>query len=187
MLVTEELLRLTNAIMSIGAGKFNGPIMAPLSIFWIFLVLAICMIAVSQAIVHKIHLRGRGERERETKKQYLLNKTLHLLCASVGLSLIPRPEEADEEKGPGFSHLHVHLIAMEFHHFCIIYWPTSDNAWHNGEQSNAVFAPHTSPAQTASIYRRHCDTRTQVHTLLELRVNNVHQRWNHVTTEMLFS
>ena len=33
-------------------------------------------------------------------------------------SLVPRPEE--EEKGPGFSRSHMHLIAVEFHHLRIL-------------------------------------------------------------------
>ena len=36
------------------------------------------------------------------------------------------------------------------------------------------------------IYHRHCDTRTQVCTLLELGVNDRRQQWNHATTKMLF-
>ena len=31
-------------------------------------------------------------------------------------SLVPRPKEAEEEKGPGFSHFVHALIAVEFHH-----------------------------------------------------------------------
>ena len=37
------------------------------------------------------------------------------------------------------------------------------------------FSPSTSPAQMASIYRRHHDTRTQISTLVELRVSNRRQ------------
>ena len=35
-------------------------------------------------------------------------------------SLVPRPEEAEEEKGPGFSRLRMHLIALEFDRFRIL-------------------------------------------------------------------
>ena len=40
-------------------------------------------------------------------------------------SLVPRPKE-EEEEGPCFSHLHVHLIVVEFHliriHVLLIYF-----------------------------------------------------------------
>ena len=47
---------------------------------------------------------GKGERGREGGWGHL--------------SLVPRPQE--EEKGPGFSHLHMRLIAVEFHRFRIL-------------------------------------------------------------------
>ena len=41
----------------------------------------------------------------------------HVIIGSL-CSLVPRSEE--EEKGPGFSHFHMGLIAVEFHHLCIL-------------------------------------------------------------------
>ena len=51
-----------------------------------------------------------------------------------------------------------------------------------------LFSHDTRPAQMASIDCRYRDSRTQVYTLLELGVNNIHvcQRWNHVTTKTSF-
>ena len=56
-LVSEQLLRLTNTIMSINTGKFNGTVMAPLSIFRVLSVLT---------IVYKIYLSRKGEREQKS-------------------------------------------------------------------------------------------------------------------------
>ena len=37
-----------------------------------------------------------------------------------GISLVPRPEEGEEKKGPGFSRSRMRLIAVEFHRFRIL-------------------------------------------------------------------
>ena len=40
--------------------------------------------------------------------------TPNFVAGKAGNSLVPRPKE-EEKKGPGFSFLHMRLIAMEFH------------------------------------------------------------------------
>ena len=40
--------------------------------------------------------------------------------SQVRASLVPGPEEEEEEKGPRFSCSRIHLIVMEFHCLCIL-------------------------------------------------------------------
>ena len=40
-----------------------------------------------------------------------------VIVSMVMVSLVPSPVEAEKEKGPGFSHLHMRVITMEFHIF----------------------------------------------------------------------
>ena len=54
-------------------------------------------------------------KEKKTHR-FLVVKQYILICTS----LVPRPEEEEEEKGPGFSRLCMGLIAVEFHSDCIL-------------------------------------------------------------------
>ena len=49
-----------------------------------------------------------------------LGTRLKLSRFLVDLSLVPRPKEGEEKKGPGFSHSRMRLIAVEFHRFRIL-------------------------------------------------------------------
>ena len=55
-------------------------------------------------------IRGKEQLIPCCQTQYIL------ICTS----LVPRPKEEEEEKGFGFSHLSMCLIAVEFHGNCIL-------------------------------------------------------------------